>query len=65
MDNINQKLARSYQGQWWLMIRAGKSVNGQPVWVREEDHFMTRKIAERTCRNARHAAMAYVPRESC
>ncbi len=47
MDNINQKLARSYQGQWWLMIRAGKSVNGQPVWVREEGPFMTRKIGVR------------------
>jgi len=65
MDNINQKLARSYQGQWWLMIRAGKSVNGQPVWVREEGPFMTRKIADRTCRNSRHAAMVHVPRESC
>jgi len=46
MNNINRKLARSSQGQWWLLVRAGKSVNGQPVFVREEGPFMTRKIAE-------------------
>lgn len=29
------------------------------------DCIMKQAVADRTCRNARHAAMAYVPRESC
>lgn len=29
------------------------------------DCIMKQAVADRTCRNARHSAMAYVPRESC